>query len=490
MTDPGGSRTGKWGEDMKKFAVLGIDFGISKVHTNLISPVTGELYLENEIPYRWDVMEDNRGETDPDKIWECAQDSVEALFSKADFQQLELEALSFSCFGDCFVAADREGKAIYPMLAFSDRRAEEIWDELNGQIPGHWYQELTGGPLDPGYVVSKIYWMKEKAPQIYEKAENFFNIQQYILKKIGLEPLTDYSMAARRMMFDVKNLCWPEKLCRVLEKDPACFGKAVPASTAAGKIKQFGRVELPREVEVVLGAHDAMCGFLGLGAEPDENGVVANNAGTYNLLGTLSRQPFRFDTVDVTPGCGPVEGSYHCQAGGMIGPTVDWYARQFGRASLGALFEKTVFDGNCRIRMLQDPMTGNGVFSGLSVKDGPEEVFTGLIESCTLPMKGWLKTLRKGAEGTSFQKVRIGAGGAKSDSWIQLKADVLELPVEKVKNLQTSSVGVAMICAVAKGIYKDYKEAAKAMVQTEKVFVPDEARAAKYRERYLELYNN
>ena len=101
-----------------------------------------------------------------------------------------------------------------------------------------------------------------------------------------------------------------------------------------------------------------MCGFLGLGAGPDENGVVANNAGTYNLLGTLSRQPFRFDTVDVTPGCGPVEGSYHCQAGGMIGPTVDWYARQFGRASLEALFEKTVFDGNCRIRMLQDPMTG------------------------------------------------------------------------------------------------------------------------------------
>lgn len=87
------------------------------------------------------------------------------------------------------------------------------------------------------------------------------------------------------------------------------------------------------------------------------------------------------------------------------------------------------------------------------------------------------------AEGGSFKKLRIGAGGAKSDSWVQLKADILGIPVEKVANLQTSSVGVAILSAVACGVHVDFASAIDAMVKVEKVFEPNAAVAAQHLDR-------
>lgn len=97
---------------MTRIAAIGIDYGISKVHTNIISLEDGTLFAENELPYQWDILEDDRGEIDPDKIWRCAEDSLEALLARADLTGLELRTLSFSSFGDVFVAVDEAGTPV------------------------------------------------------------------------------------------------------------------------------------------------------------------------------------------------------------------------------------------------------------------------------------------------------------------------------------------------------------------------------------------
>lgn len=474
---------------MKKTVAIGVDFGISKVHCNVISLEDGQLFSECEIPYAWDVIENDIGEIHPDKIWNCAQDAVEKLLAESDLKAVEVSALSFSCFGDCFVAVDKNNEPLYPMLLFSDMRARNLMEELKALISEDEYISMTGGPLTAGYVFPKIYWMKKNVPDIYAKTASFFNIQQYILAKLGLEPVTDYSMAARRMMFDIRDNTWPDKICGLLEKDKSAFGRVVPSSYVVGRIKKFGRVSLPVEVDVVAGAHDAMCGFLGLGANPESSGILANNAGTYSLIGTVSNKSYHFDTDVITPGLGPKKGSYHFQSGGMVGPTLEWCVKNICRSDMGTLFSRAKFDASCNIRMARDIMSGQGILTGLSVNDTPLDIFTGMIESITLPMKGQMEIMKAAMGEDSFLKMRIGAGGAKSDSWIQLKANVLNLPVEKVKNLQSSSVGVASICSIAKGIYKSYGEALSNMIQVARTYEPEPDMVAKYQERYFQLYN-
>ena len=468
---------------MAKIAAIGVDYGISKVHTNLISLEDGTLFAENEKPYQWDVLEDDRGEINPDKIWNCAEASLAELLVKADLTGLDVRTLSFSSFGDVFVAVDEAGAPVYPMLQFSDRRAEGIFDELSDAISSVDYRYLTGGPLDAGYVFPKIYWMKRNVPEIYERAARFVNIQQYTLLKLGLEPVTDYSMAARKMLLDVHTLEWSEPLLNVLGKPASAFGRPVPSTTIVGRVSRFGSVELPGELDVVIGAHDAQCGFLGLGISPNNTGgVLANNAGTYNLVGTLSGRAVQFDTAAITPGAGPVAGSYHYQAGGMIGPTLDWMCGTICRDSIANLFARTTFDGTGRVRMLRDPMSGNGAFEGIGVSTTTDDLFRGLIESLTLPMRDLAREMGRASEG-GFTKLRIGAGGAKSPAWIQLKADSLGIPVEKVANLQASSVGVAILSSVACGVHGSIEEAIDAMVKVEQVFEPNPVVAARYASR-------
>ena len=119
---------------MKRPAAIGIDFGISRVHANLISLEDGELFAESERTYLWDVLESGRGEIDPDKIWRCAQESLAGLLARAQIDSLDILTLSFSCFGDVFVAVDETGDPVYPMLQCSDRRAEEVFDDLRAEL--------------------------------------------------------------------------------------------------------------------------------------------------------------------------------------------------------------------------------------------------------------------------------------------------------------------------------------------------------------------
>ena len=82
-----------------------------------------------------------------------------------------------------------------------------------------------------------------------------------------------------------------------------------------------------------------------------------------------------------------------------------------------------------------------------------------------------------------FEAIRVGGGSGKSDEWLQLKADVFGIRIEKVKNLEVSSTGAAIIGAVGLGICTS-QEAFRSMVAVERCFKPDEALSSRYQENY------
>ena len=84
--------------------------------------------------------------------------------------------------------------------------------------------------------------------------------------------------------------------------------------------------------------------------------------------------------------------------------------------------------------------------------------------------------------------MRIGGGAANSDEWMQLRADISGVTVERMKNIQISSLGGAILAAVAVGEYPDLRTAVDRMVHVGDVFTPKEEVRKKYEEKY-ELYN-
>lgn len=469
---------------MKKAAVLGVDFGLTNIHSTVISIENGALMAEAEQQYTWDCQENNCSEINPDRLWNIAQTVVANVLKKYDPEYAELCAMVLSCFGEALLAVDENGKATYPLMGSTDTRATVEAESIARDIPLH--SREIGGNIAPASTPSMILWVKNNKPEAFKKAAGFYSLQQYILIRLGLDPLNDYTMASRKMMLDIQKKIWSGTLCDYLGVLPSQLGEIVPSNTVVGEVDYFGAVALPNRLKVVIGAHDACSSALGLGITPgNEKLLLGNNSGTWNLMNMyLDKFANAAEMApQLTPGSGPIANSYYFQAAGAVGPMFDWVvATLCGGRTMAEVSKMATYDATCNVRLIQDPMTGDGRFVGLSLGNSIFDIFTGIIESITFPMRGMLEQFEN-LSGKRFNAMRISAGGAKADNWVQLKANVLNISMERVANLQASSLGAAMNAAVGIGYFSDYNQAIEQLVRVDRVFAPDPKMVKLYAER-------
>lgn len=471
-----------------KSAIWGIDFGLSKINSTLIDLDNGMLLSEAEEKYGWDIQADNVMETNPEQLWEISQRVAEKILVTYDSGSIEIKGIVLSCFGETIVPVDRDGKHLYPIIGSNDIRAMIESEAIARDIPE--YPEISGGNVSPASGISKILWLKNHKPKIFDQAKFFYSLQEYILKKMGIEPINDYTLASRKMMLDIQSHNWSEKLLSYIGIEAEKMGECKPSSYVAGITEGYGRAKIAgSKIPVVIGGHDAGSSALGLGIHPNnKERLIGHNSGTWCLMNLYWNQ--FVNTADVapklTPGCGPVNGSYYFQAAGAVGPVLEWYIRTFTPGNMNEISRLAVYDGSCKVRLTADPMEGEGVIQGLSLVNSNIDVFTGIIESITFPLADMLKQFESLAE-KQFSRMRISAGGAKADNWVQLKANVLNLTMERVANLQASAVGAAINAAVGIGYYKDYSEAIETMVRVDKIFEPQPELVKIYEERREEF---
>jgi ribulose kinase len=130
-----------------------------------------------------------------------------------------------------------------------------------------------------------------------------------------------------------------------------------------------------------------------------------------------------------------------------------------------------------------------GAIAGLSLAHGPGHIFRALYEATACGTRHILADA--GAHGLQVERVFIGGGGARSALWLQIHADVLKQPIHLTRESESCALGSAMTAAVAAGFYRDFDEAARAMVVIERVVEPNQANVGIYDDvfnRYVDLY--
>ncbi len=130
-----------------------------------------------------------------------------------------------------------------------------------------------------------------------------------------------------------------------------------------------------------------------------------------------------------------------------------------------------------------------GAIAGLSLAHGPGHIFRAIYEATACGTRHILEDAA--AHGLKVERIFLGGGGARSALWLQIHADILKKPVHLARESEACALGSAMAAAVAAGSYRDFDEAARAMVAIENVVEPNPANPAVYDElfgRYVELY--
>ena len=133
-----------------------------------------------------------------------------------------------------------------------------------------------------------------------------------------------------------------------------------------------------------------------------------------------------------------------------------------------------------------DP-NARGCFIGISAETARRDIIQAVYEGVAFALRDSLEIAR--AEGVDVKRTRICGGGAKSEVWRRIIANVLNLEVDVLNNEEGPALGGAILAAVASGDFVELKTEAKRIAEIKSTVSPDPETVEKYNKKY-EIYRN
>jgi len=269
-------------ERNRKMSILGIDVGSSGIR-GVVFDYNGKEQAYAQCNYSAYIgTDENMVELDPKEFFNAFVCVVKTVSKKFD----DITAFAISSHGETFIPVDMNRIPLSNAIMNMDNRAinqANILVKYEKEI-----YAITGLPVQPSYPVTKIMWLKENMPDIYKKTDKFLSPPEFILLKLGLDVVTDYTMASRTMGFNIIKKEWDIGLLNEIGIDNKKFSLALCSGEKVGKLSKSvaNMLGLKEGTIVALGGHDQPCGTLGCGAV--NSGDIVDSAGTYECLSVIS----------------------------------------------------------------------------------------------------------------------------------------------------------------------------------------------------------
>ena len=346
------------------------------------------------------------------------------------------EVLGVTSFGETFVMLDENDNVLLPSMLYTDPRGAEETDELCRKFGEDKLIEITGTKPNAMYSFPKIMWIKRNKPDIYKKVKRILLMEDYIIYSLTGNAVIDYSLAARTMAFDIRKKCWAKEIFDAFAIDVKLMSEPVKTGNAAGRYK---------DIVIVNGAHDQVASAVGAGVFEVGQAVDGTGKDAYAVLDR--KIPDSPTDILVMP-----------HFAGAANPYMDIKSKA---AVLGLTLENTCYD-----------------------------FYKALMEGVTYEIMYNIETL--GQLGINIGELFATGGGAASDKWLGIKADILGRNITALAAKEAGACGTCMLAAVAAGAYENLYQAKKYFVKERKTVKPDSGRSEIYKknyEKYKKIYN-
>ncbi len=445
-------------------------------------------------------------ELDPDQVWDFVCDCLREV--NGQLARDPVSALSLSSQGEAMTPITREGAVLANSPISSDSRNRKQTAEMETALGAERIYQLTGQPMGTIYTLPKILWWRENAPEILKRTWKFLCYVDFVAYRLGVEPVIDYSMAARTLAFDVNKLDWSDELLEAGGVRRDQLARPAPSGTVIGEISRARADDLGFQggVKVVTGGHDQPAGALGAGVL--EPGRAMLSIGTTEALVTVTSRP-RMEMLDYHLSCYPhaAPGLFITLGGNQTGGRLlRWYrdelgaaeraiAESSGRDVYDVIVEQTD-DAPGRLLMLpyfvgsgtmHDDATATGALIGMTFDTRRADIVRAVLEGLTYEQALVLRRLHE--IGVDIRHLTAIGGGSRSERWMQIKSDITNLPVSVLHTSEAASLGVAMLAGWATGVYASLAEAAEQLIKVRKTFRPRARHNAHY-QRQLTIYGD
>lgn len=501
---------------MKTLYLLGTDIGTQGTKTVMVTE-KGEFVADAFTEYDVITPRPSWAEQWPDVWLEAVVETVARCVEKARVKPQDIAGLAISgLYGGSGVPVDRDLNPLRPCLIWMDRRARKETQWVKDNVPLETIFGITGNYVDSYYGFTKMMWIRNNEPQVWEKIGQFVTPKDYVVHRLTGVLATDYSSAGNiGGVFDIRKRTWSEEMCSILGIPRRMLPDTIfKSSDMVGKLnRQFAeRMNLKEGTPVIAGGVDAPVAQLAAGVLTMGEHVAM--AGTSMCWGTVHEGQYLTPFLVSFPYVVYDDKLIYTFGGSATsGALARWFREQFG------MYEKEV-EKNTKIPaytllelQVQNIPSGSeglivlpyfmgerspiwdpdarGTVLGLSLYHTRAHLYRAMLESAAYALRHNMEEAMKTGMKLNPECWIVG-GVARSSFWVQIFADITGFHMKRLSKDVEAPFGDAFLVGLGTGIFSS-PEQIKEWISFRPVITVDEERKKVYDKYYAlfrELYEN
>ncbi len=462
--------------------LLGIDVGTSGCKVLLIDE-TGKVLKQASAEYPLSVPRPLWSEQNPEDWWAGVQQCL------AEINEPAIDGIGVTGQMHGAVLLDANDEVIRPAILWNDQRTTAECREIDDVIGADQVKAITCNPPLTGFQAPKLLWLRNNELSNYQKVHSLLLPKDYIRFKLTGVKATEVSDASGTGLFDVPKRAWSESMMNQLELSADLFPPAFESSVVTGHT-QSG-------VPVVGGGGDQAAGAVGTGAVV--GGVISVSLGTSGVVFTAIDSP-KYDPSGAAHTFCHANGAWHAM-GVMLscGGALRWYrdtlCAGMNYDAIGSEAESVPpgCDGLTFLPYLtgercphNDPFA-RAAFAGMTLGHSHAHLSRAVFEGVSFGLLDGMDLLK--GLGATAEEIRVTSGGAKSDLWLQILADLFGKKCVTLECDEGPAYGAAILAGVGVGIWPDVESACKATVKVRHSVSPSGVDYLPSYRRYREFYS-
>ncbi len=492
---------------------LGIDIGTSGTKTlvmnsrcKVLATATAEHPISAPKP-GW-------SEQNPDDWWDSAVKATKAAIRKAKIDGKKVAGIGLSGQMHGLVITDDAGKPLRPSIIWNDQRTAKQAAQIETAVGGRKNLiKLVGNAAMTSFTLTKLLWVRQNEKRIYDKIKHMLLPKDYVRLKLTGEYVGDVSDMSGTLMLNQKTRKWSKKILSTFQIDPAILPPVIESQEISGLLtaQSANKLGLAEGTPVVGGGGDQAIGAIGNGVVAD--GLTSATMGTSGVVFVHSREYKTDPAGRVGTFCAAVDGEY-CMFGCVLaaGGSFQWYRNVLGQQEIAQAKRKKIDPYELlTAQAAQAPAGSEGLFwlpyltgertphadpnakacwIGIDARTTRNELVRAVMEGATFAMNDVVSLLRD-EQGMKIRQIRLSGGGARSEFWRQMQADIYGTTCATINTEEGPAYGAALLASVGAGEYSHISKAVKAgisITRTIKPNAPSNRLYAKYYARYRELY--
>lgn len=435
----------------------------------------GNLIASSFYSYPTYYPQPNWVEQNPLDYWKAVKLSTKELLSKSKIKARDIAVISFSGQMMGCLPVDKEGNPLRNIIIWADQRGIRESEFIREKVGEEKVYRITGHRISPTYSASKILWIKNNEPHIFENTYKFLLAKDFIIYKLTKRWVTDYSDASGTNLFDLKGEKWSEEIISNLDIPLEKLPELHNSLDVIGEltVDSAEELELLPGIPVVVGGGDGACAACGAGVVKE--GDAYNYLGASSWIAIASKTPiydpklrtFTFHHLDrglfMPTGTMQSAGLSYQWARDNLAIEEKEIARKFGLSpyEIMDLEAEKVPPGSENLLFLpyllgeRSPHwnpDARGVFIGLTPRHTRAHLMRAILEGVGFNLKIILEAFL--SQNIDIKEIRFIGGGGKSKLWASILANIFERDILMMEVLEeATSLGSAIAGGIGVGIF-------------------------------------